>query len=148
MDVDGTLTDGKINISERGELFKSFNVKDGYGIYKLLPNNNIIPVIITGRTSLIVEKRAVELNIKELYQNVNDKKKLVQDIAMKYHLTVNQEGIIEGCAYIGDDIIDYSAMLMCECRGCPADAVDSIKKISNFICNNNGGEGAVREYIE
>lgn len=35
MDVDGTLTDGKINISKNGEIFKSFNVKDGYGIKRL-----------------------------------------------------------------------------------------------------------------
>lgn len=30
MDVDGTLTDGKIYIGDNGELFKAFDVKDGY----------------------------------------------------------------------------------------------------------------------
>ena len=29
MDVDGTLTDGKIYIGNNGEIFKAFNVKDG-----------------------------------------------------------------------------------------------------------------------
>ena len=37
MDVDGTLTDGKIYIGQQGELMKAFNVKDGYGISVLLP---------------------------------------------------------------------------------------------------------------
>ena len=32
MDVDGTLTDGKIYMSANGEMFKAFNVQDGYGI--------------------------------------------------------------------------------------------------------------------
>lgn len=32
MDVDGTLTDGKIYIGFKGEEFKAFNVKDGYAI--------------------------------------------------------------------------------------------------------------------
>ena len=37
MDVDGTLTDGKINMGPDGELFKSFNIRDGYGINEMLP---------------------------------------------------------------------------------------------------------------
>ena len=32
MDVDGTLTDGRIYIGNTGELFKAFSVKDGLGI--------------------------------------------------------------------------------------------------------------------
>ena len=40
MDVDGTLTDGKI-YWKNGEIYKAFNVKDGMGI-KELHDNNII----------------------------------------------------------------------------------------------------------
>lgn len=36
MDVDGTLTDGKIYMSSAGEVFKAFDIKDGYGIKKQL----------------------------------------------------------------------------------------------------------------
>ena len=36
MDVDGTLTDGSIYIGAGGEIMKSFDVKDGYGIAHLL----------------------------------------------------------------------------------------------------------------
>ena len=32
MDVDGTLTDGKIYMGNQGELMKAFDVKDGCGI--------------------------------------------------------------------------------------------------------------------
>ena len=32
MDVDGTLTDGKINMGPEGELFKSFNIRDGLSL--------------------------------------------------------------------------------------------------------------------
>ena len=54
MDVDGTLTDGTIYISPNGEAMKAFNVKDGYGIVQAR-KKGIIPVIITGRKSQIVE---------------------------------------------------------------------------------------------
>ena len=49
MDVDGTLTDGKIYMSAEGELFKAFDIKDGCGIHDLLPKAGIIPVVITAR---------------------------------------------------------------------------------------------------
>ena len=35
LDVDGVLSDGRINISSNGELFKSFFVRDGLGIKML-----------------------------------------------------------------------------------------------------------------
>ena len=73
LDVDGTLTDGKINISNTGELFKTFSVKDGYGIFQLI-KNNITPIIITGRKSDITKNRCDELGIKHIYQGIEQKK--------------------------------------------------------------------------
>lgn len=32
--------------------------------------------------------------------------------------------------------------------GCPADAVKQVVDIADFISSKNGGEGAVREFIE
>lgn len=69
MEEDGTLTDGHIYIGNNGELMKSFDVKDGYGIVELI-KTGVIPVIITGRKSAIVENRVKELNMTELYQGV------------------------------------------------------------------------------
>ncbi len=73
MDVDGTLTDNTINISDNGELFKSFNVKDGYGIKMIKNDYNIITAVLTGRQSKITENRCKELGIVEICQNVSDK---------------------------------------------------------------------------
>ena len=44
MDVDGTLTDGKIYISPSGEAMKAFDVKDGYAINHMLRGYGITPV--------------------------------------------------------------------------------------------------------
>ena len=83
MDVDGTLTDGKINIGPEGEIFKSFNIRDGYGVNEILPAHNIIPAIITGRISKIVENRAKELHITELYQGKHNKLDTLKDLMKK-----------------------------------------------------------------
>lgn len=142
MDVDGTLTDGKINMGPDGELFKSFNIRDGYGINEMLPAHGIVPAIITGRTSQIVANRAAELHITELYQGKHDKLDTLKALMDKYHCTR------ENVAYIGDDILDIVCMRECALVGCPADACSEVKELAHYICDAKGGDGAVREFIE
>lgn len=142
MDVDGTLTDGKINIGPNGELFKSFDIKDGYAINELLPAHGIIPAIITGRMSQIVENRARELHITELYQGRHDKLDTLKALMRKYGCTK------ENVAYIGDDILDIVCMKECVLVGCPADACQQVRRLAHYVCTRKGGDGAVREFIE
>ena len=142
MDVDGTLTDGKIYMGENGEVMKAFDIKDGYGINEMLPKLGIIPVIITGRTSKIVENRAKELHITELYQGKHDKLDTMLEVMKKYNCTK------ENCAYIGDDVLDIPCMELCAIAACPADAVKDVKDNCVYICKNKAGCGAVRELIE
>lgn len=147
MDVDGTLTDGKIYVDKNGEAFKAFNVKDGYGIIKL-KDNNIVPIIITGRHSLIVEKRAEELKIPYLRQGVVDKlaelKQLVGEISKRY----GKQILMDEIAYIGDDENDLDCIKAVGFAACPSDAMESVKQNVQFISNKGGGDGAVREIIE
>jgi 3-deoxy-D-manno-octulosonate 8-phosphate phosphatase (KDO 8-P phosphatase) len=142
MDVDGTLTDGKINMGPDGEVFKSFDIKDGYGINEMLPAHGIVPAIITGRTSKIVENRARELHITELYQGRHDKLDTLKSLMEKYECSR------ENVAYIGDDVLDIVCMRECGLVGCPADSCQQVKEIADFVCSKNGGDGAVREFIE
>ena len=142
MDVDGTLTDGRINMGPNGELFKSFNIRDGYGINEMLPANGIVPAIITGRTSQIVANRAAELHITELYQGKHDKLDTLLALLDKYNCTR------DNVAYIGDDILDIVCMKECAIVGCPADACREVKNMAHYICEAKGGDGAVREFIE
>ena len=142
MDVDGTLTDGKIYMGENGEVMKAFNVKDGYAIAHMLPEMGIIPVIITGRKSKIVENRAKELGITELYQGVGDKLAQLKIVAEKYNAAP------EEIAYIGDDLNDLECIEFCGVTACPVDAVEKVKKTVNLVCNKKAGEGAVRDFIE
>lgn len=142
MDVDGTLTNGSINIGENGELFKSFNVKDGYGIADILPRCSILPAIITSRSSKIVEHRACELHISHLYQNVANKYTKLCSLLNELDLT------FDNCAYIGDDINDLECMMKCKISACPADAVKEVKESVQYVCAHKGGDGAVREFID
>lgn len=141
MDVDGTMTDGKLHIGDNGELFKTFDVQDGLGIM-LLHEKGIIPVIITGRTSKIVEARAVELNITEVHQGVEDKAEVLKAIAEKHGIPLAQ------AAFIGDDINDLPAMEVAGISFAPANATDEIKRAATYVLKNKGGDGAIREAAE
>ena len=101
MDVDGTLTDGKIYMGAHGEMMKAFNIKDGCGIHDIAIPGGIIPVIITGRTSEIVKKRCGELGIQQVYQGIKNKIEQLNSIADD----------LSQVAYIGDDINDLSCMI-------------------------------------
>ena len=103
MDVDGTLTDGKIYIGENGEIMKAFNVKDGYGIVSAR-KQGIVPVIITGRQSKIVEERVKELSIEELYQGISNKICVLKEVADKCGVSLDE------VVYIGDDLNDLACI--------------------------------------
>lgn len=148
MDVDGTLTDGKIYMSAQGELFKVFDIKDGCGIHDLLPKAGIVPVVITARKSAIVENRCRELGIEHCYQGSRDKAAKLKEIAEQFGLSPDENGIYQEVAYAGDDIIDIPCMRLCGTVGCPADAAEEVKKIASFVSTKRGGDGAVREFIE
>ena len=142
MDVDGTLTDGCIYMGPDGEAMKAFNCQDGYGIARILPKMGIVPVIITGRTSRILENRAAELKIRHLYQKVADKLSLLKSLAEEMGITR------EEIAYIGDDLNDLECMQYCGFSACPSDAVSGVVGAVDYVCSRNGGRGAVRELID
>lgn len=142
MDVDGTLTDGKIYIGASGEMMKAFSIKDGYGLKDVLGKTEIRPVIITGRSSAIVEKRCQELGIDLVFQGIHDKAKQLK--------AVTQE--LDRVAYIGDDLNDLSCIRLIKeaggAVGCPSDAVEGVRALADFIAPHKGGEGAVRDFID
>lgn len=142
MDVDGTLTDGKIYMGPHGEIMKAFNVKDGYGIAQILPKYDIIPIIITGRSSEITMSRAKELKITHIYQGVTNKIAKLKEIANEFCLSSDE------IAYIGDDLNDIECIDYAGLTACPSDAVGSIARYVDYICPSGGGDGAVRDFID
>jgi 3-deoxy-D-manno-octulosonate 8-phosphate phosphatase (KDO 8-P phosphatase) len=142
MDVDGTLTDGKIYMSAGGEAYKAFDIKDGYGIKHILPQMGIKPVIITGRISDIVRRRAEELEAKLLYQGVTDKLSVLEKIVKEQNCSLKE------VIYVGDDINDLSCLEIVGFSACPANAHKDVKNVVNYAATLNGGNGAVREIID
>lgn len=140
-DVDGVMTDGSITYDDNGIEYKTFNSKDGHGLAEL-SREGVITVIITGRKSAAVERRAKDVNITEIYQGVQDKAAVLDELLQKYNLTLAE------VAYMGDDIPDICILEKVELAGCPKDAVQEVKDVVNFEADKNGGCGAVREFCD
>jgi YrbI family 3-deoxy-D-manno-octulosonate 8-phosphate phosphatase len=141
MDVDGTLTDGTVFYSARGEEMKRFSLRDGMGI-ELLRKADIESAILTSETSAIVEQRAKKLKIKHVLPGSRNKKNDLENLAKNLSLS------LEEIAYIGDDVNDIYAMQISGVSACPADAAEEVKRVVDYRCKANAGYGAVREFCE
>ncbi|MBO5590917.1 MAG: HAD-IIIA family hydrolase [Acidaminococcaceae bacterium] len=142
LDMDGTLTDGSINIGADGELFKRFNAKDGLGITSARRHGLIIAVI-TGRKGPIVQRRAEELGIAEdVMSGISAKNQAILLLAEKHGLSM------EEIAFMGDDLNDLPALLTVGLSAAPGDAAEDVKQRVDYITPHNGGQGAVRDLLE
>lgn len=142
MDVDGTLTDGKVYMGNNGEVCKAFNIKDGCGIKDIAVPFGLIPIIISGRQSNIVINRCEELGISEIHQKVDNKTEKLLEIVTD----------LSRVAFIGDDINDLPCMNEIKKAGgivgCPKDAAKTVIQCADYVTERRGGEGAVRDFIE
>ncbi len=141
LDVDGVLTDGGIILDNEGNEFKSFHVRDGHGI-KMLMRAGIKIAMITGRHSKVVERRAQELGITDVFQKCHDKRVAYRQLAKKYSLSDSE------IAYIGDDIVDIPLLKSSGLSVVVADADDEVKAVAMMITKRRGGRGAVREVCD
>jgi 3-deoxy-D-manno-octulosonate 8-phosphate phosphatase (KDO 8-P phosphatase) len=141
LDVDGVMTDGRIIMDSEGRELKNFDVRDGHGI-KMIQRYGIKVAILTGRKSKVVEHRAKDLEIKDVYQKAFNKKEVFEKIIQKHKLS-NKE-----IAFMGDDIVDIPVLKIVGFSASVANALDIVKRQVDYITKNNGGHGAVREVCE
>jgi len=141
LDVDGTMTDGRITYTENGDEIKSFSVKDGLAIASWRKLGRHV-AIITGRTSSIVQRRAQELGIEHFYQGIENKKEVLDTLLDE--LGLNMDNV----AAIGDDLNDFSMLKAAKKAFVPLDATLYLNAVSPVRLSRNGGDAAVREMIE
>ncbi|MEM6301503.1 MAG: HAD hydrolase family protein [Pseudomonadota bacterium] len=141
LDVDGVLTDGCVSYTSAGEELKSFNIKDGVGI-KLIQAAGVEVVIITGRVSPMVERRAKELGIKTIVQGREDKFNALVELCELRAIELT------ACAYMGDDLPDLTAIRAAGLGLSTADAADKVRSAADWCASKPGGKGAVREACE
>jgi len=141
LDVDGVLTDGKIIVDDAGRETKNFNVADGHGL-KMLMRYEVEVIFLTGRTSQVVNHRALDLGVNEVYQGVWNKLEVFEEIIRKKHIAAAET------AFVGDDVVDVPVLRRVGFSATTAEAPTDLKNVVDYITHRQGGGGAVREICD
>ncbi|NDB92813.1 MAG: 3-deoxy-D-manno-octulosonate 8-phosphate phosphatase [Nitrososphaeria archaeon] len=140
-DVDGVLTDGGMYYSVKGDIMKRFFVRDGMGV-TLLRKVGIPTLIVTKEKNLIIKQWAKKMKIDKVYDGVLDKGLILEEICNNFDVKPEQ------IAYIGDDINDLGLLEKVGFSATPNDGIVDAKRICDYVCKKNGGQGAFRELAD
>lgn len=140
LDCDGVLTDGRIIYAGDQLELKHFDAHDGMG-FIILRHTDVEVAVITGRSSEALTKRCSDLKIRHLYQGVAHKLHKLEELLSELGLSW------EAVAYMGDDWNDIPVMRKAAISAAPADAMEEIRELADFVTTASGGRGAVREFI-
>lgn len=141
LDVDGVLTDAHLVLGPGGEEYKQFSARDGIGI-KLAQRAGIGIAFLSARESEVVSRRAEMLGVHEVHQGVRRKLTVLDRLAERLGIALSE------VAYVGDDIVDISAVGGVGMGVAVADACDDLKAVAGFVTAAPGGGGAARETVE
>lgn len=141
LDVDGVLTDGRFMYTDDGREYKCFHTQDGLGLRMIL-REGIGVIAISGRTSPALECRARELRLTAVYQGVDDKLSVFEEVLKKNTLDPREVGCV------GDDLVDLPILQRVGFAVAVANAVDEVREAADYVTTRPGGHGAVREVCE
>lgn len=143
-DVDGVLTNGDVHLLESGEQFRTFDIKDSYGIEQALRAGFRVGIVSSAQAEGARKWFGI-LNVKDLFMGGPPDQKINAYMGYITRDSLQESAIL----YMGDDLNDYNIMNRPDLlKTCPADAVDEIQAICQYVSPKPGGRGAVRDVIE
>lgn len=132
IDIDGTLTDGKIWLDHKGRAIKGFNSKDTGAIKELISMGWEV-ILITASTWPGAKFYADKVGAKLI---VSRNKETAIDLQSHYYA-------------VGNDYWDHAILSKADKAFCPSDSTVMIKNIPGIqVLNSRGGEGIIAEIVE
>lgn len=143
-DIDGVFTDGRVNLLSSGEQYRSFDIKDTYGVEQALKAGLRVAIISSAEADG-VQKWLEIIKVKDVFMGGSPGQKL--DVYRDY---VARDGLNESeILYMGDDLPDCPILGRPGLLGtCPADAAEEVRAICGYVSPKPGGHGAVRDVVE
>lgn len=146
LDVDGTLTDGSIELvggsaREKPVEKQTFDVRDGIAL-RWLSDAGLRLAWISGRGAGVTEARGVELRIDHVALRVADKAVELERLQAALGIAVDET------VAMGDDLPDLSMAARAGFFAAPADACAEVRARADLVTRASGGHGAVRELAE
>ena len=142
LDVDGTMTDGRLCYGKDGEALKAFDVRDGHGLRLLNLYGEVKLAVLTGRRADLVQQRCQELSIEHVVGSSRAKGEAIEKIAADLGVPLEQT------AFMGDDVNDLPALRKVGFSCAPRDAAPEVVGEVHWVSRRKAGRGAVRELCE
>lgn len=143
VDVDGTLTDGSMYYSAKGEVVKRFHTYDGVAV-RMLKEVGVKTFFVTGESSLFAEKRAMKVGA-SCFLGVKNKLALMDALGVS----------LNTLAVMGDDVNDLELMKAAAYCGTPygsylsrSGLIQEIPLRRFYLANFKGGDGAFRDFVD
>jgi 3-deoxy-D-manno-octulosonate 8-phosphate phosphatase (KDO 8-P phosphatase) len=142
-DIDGVATDGGVFCNSEGDLLRTYDAKDGFAI-RMAVMHGFPVAVITGGSSESIRKRMMTSGVKpeDVFLHCRDKREQFAIFCQRYNLQP------EDIMFFGDDVPDKDLIIAAGCGVCPADAVDEVKEVADWVTDHRGGKGCLREAIE
>jgi 3-deoxy-D-manno-octulosonate 8-phosphate phosphatase (KDO 8-P phosphatase) len=140
-DVDGVLTDGRVQIHADGSESKTFFIRDGIAMI-WAQRAGIKVGFLSARLAPTTPHRAAQLGITLVYHGVSSKLATYEQILRDHQLTDAD------VAYMGDDVVDLAVLARAGLAAAPADAVRDVRERAHWISSVGAGNGAARELLE
>ena len=141
LDVDGVMTDGRLHYDAEGREFKTFHVRDGYGIKRLMAAG-VTVAVISGRRSGSTTGRMADLGIRHVMLGREDKGVALEELLANLAIPASST------ACVGDDVADLEIMSRVALPVAVADCHPSIVAAAVWRTSLPGGNGAVREVCD
>jgi 3-deoxy-D-manno-octulosonate 8-phosphate phosphatase (KDO 8-P phosphatase) len=142
LDVDGTMTDGRLYYGKEGEALKAFDVRDGHGLRLLRIYGGVRLAALTGRRADLVQQRCSELSIDPVVGSSRDKASALRKICEEAAISLS------ATAFMGDDVNDLPALRLAALSCAPSDAAKEVLSEVRWVSSRRAGHGAVRELCE
>lgn len=143
-DVDGVLTDGSVHLLATGERFRTVFIRDTYAIEQALKAGYRVGIVSSANADGIRSWLA-SVNVKDVFMGGPSDQKLNAYLGYVARDGLNESEIL----YMGDDLPDLPVLSRSAVLStCPANAVDAVRAICQYVSPIVGGRGAVRDVIE
>ncbi len=142
-DIDGVATNGFVFCDSDGDLLRSYDAKDGFGIRMAVMHGYPVAVI-TGGSSESIRKRMATSGVppEDIFLHCRDKREQFALFCERHHLDPKE------VMYFGDDVPDIDVMKASGCGVCPSDGAEEAKAAAHWVSDYPGGRGCLRNCIE
>jgi 3-deoxy-D-manno-octulosonate 8-phosphate phosphatase (KDO 8-P phosphatase) len=138
LDVDGTLTDGKMYYTKEGKVMKSFGCDD-FDALRVLSQKVQLQFITADKKGFdIVKKRAEEMQIHL---------ELVSNKPKERWAWIKQTFPDRPVIYMGDGIFDFFCLEQADLSFTVKDALPHTKQMADIVIDRRGGDRAVAEAV-